>query len=194
MSANIELRLHEAEITQLLQPGEQLLTVTDFRLADGKRRVEAPPDPPDDRSAARKAGETAAGIAGFLVIGPDPPSPGKMLGGVSAAGHIGSWAYRLMGAYRDVLDRAKYLTVTDRRVLLISRKIFGKDPDFSVALGIPRDAVRNAIRQSRPLARGRVVIEFFDGSMIALRFGSVFAGQADQLVKVLTSPGTPPAP
>jgi hypothetical protein len=36
------------------------------------------------------------------------------------------------------------------------------------------------------------VIDFSDGSMIALKFGAVFTGQADQLVNALTRPGRVP--
>jgi hypothetical protein len=127
-----------------------LLALTDFAVADGKRRLETQPDPPDGRPSVQKAGELAIGSAVFLVTGPDPPSPGRMLGGVSAAGHIGSWAHRLFEAYRSATRRAAYLLVTDRRLVLLSKRIFGKGPEFAVELGIPRDAVPKASRAGRP--------------------------------------------
>lgn len=186
MSASTVLKLHEAEITQLLGPGERLVALTDFTLADGKRQLNDTPGPPAERSGAQKAGELALGAAVFLVTGPDTPSPGRMLGGVSAAGHAGSWAHQLFEAYRGATNRAPYLMVTNRRLVLISKRIFGKGPEFSVALGIPRDAVLNASRGGKPLARGRVVIDFADGSMMALKFGTFLTGQADRLVGALT--------
>ena len=114
-----------------------------------------------------------------------------MLGGVSTAGHAGSWAHLLVGAYRGPLgkQRSQFLLVTDRRLLLASRKIFGKDPDYAVALEVPRDALAQAATEGRPFARGRVAIGFTDGSLIAL-LGTYRTGRARALTQALTSPGT----
>jgi len=193
--SDLDLKLYGQEITQLLQPGERLLAMTHFAPAPGKMRVELPPDPPDDRSGLQKAGVIALGVAAIAVDGPSPPSLSRMLGGVSAAGHAGSWTSRLLGARRGHADRTHYLAVTDLRLLLISKKSFRKDRDYSIDLVVPRNALSSASRHGRPFALGRVVIEFSDGSMIALKLGSVFTGQANRLVRALCSPGTsPPAP
>lgn len=185
---DLELRQHGAEIKRLLLPTEQLLVLTEFSLADGKDLLEPPPDP---RSRLRKSAEKAAEIALYPVAG-NPPSLSRMLGGVSADGQTGSWAFRLVGAYRGLLgkQRSQFLLVTDRRLLLASRKIFGKDPDYAVALEIPRDALAQAATEGRPFARGRVVVGFTDGSLIALKLGTYRTGPARSLAQALTSPGT----
>jgi hypothetical protein len=189
-----ELDLYGEQVARLLEPGESLLAMAGFFLAPGKIRVELPPDPPDDRSGLRKAGETALGVAAFLADGPGPPSLNRMLGTVSAAGDGESWAARLLAARGRTTKRSSDLVVTNLRLLLVSRKIWGKDPDHTIDLAIPRDALGNVARHGRPLARGRVVIEFTDGSMVALRRGAFFTGRANTLVRALTSPGTAATP
>ncbi len=190
LARTLLLRQDRDKITQLLGPAEQLLALTVFEVPDGKWRLE---DPPDDRSGMRKAGDAAIGTAAFLVTGPEPPSLGKMLGGVSAAGHLGSWAHQVAAAQRRA-GGLPYLVVTDKRLLLVSDdKSSDKAQGFAAFLDIPRDAVLNASRDGRPFARGRVVIAFTDGSMIALKLGSVLTGQADRLVNALTIPGAAPA-
>jgi hypothetical protein len=62
-----------------------------------------------------------------------------------------------------------------------------------VNLDIPRAALQDARVQGRPFARGRVVITFSDGSFFALKLGGLLTGEASQLVKALTAPGTFPA-
>ncbi len=189
-----ELDLLGEQVARLLEPGERLLAMPHFFLAPGKIKVELPPSPPDDRSGLRKAGETALGVAAVLADGPNPPSLNRMLGTIAAAGRAGSWASRLMAAQDRTKNRTSYLVVTDLRLLLVSARIFGKDADCSVNLIVPRDALGNAARRGRPLARGRVVIEFTDGSMVALRRGGLFTGRANRLVRALTSPGSPVIP
>jgi hypothetical protein len=44
----------------------------------------------------------------------------------------------------------------------------------------------------RPLIRGRVVIAFADGSLIALKFSRLLTTRASELAQILSSPGTLP--
>lgn len=184
MLARADLRLYASEIReQLLAPGERMLVLSDFSVADGKWKLE---QPPDERSASRKAVETTAGI----ILSPElanSPSLSRMLGGVAVSGGLGSWAGRVIdvrGAHR--------LLVTDRRLLLTRSSGSGKNVRFEAGFEIPRDAVQNASREGRPLARGRVVITFRDGSFIALKLGRWRTGPAARLVTAITAPGTLP--
>lgn len=192
-----ELDLYGEQVSQLLEPGERLLAVASFLLAPGKIRAVLPPGPPDDRSGLRKAAETTAVVvAAVLTDSVSRPSLNRMLGTVSAAGHAGSWAARLLAARDPTAKRLSKLAVTDLRLLLVSH-IFSfrdKNPDYRIDLAVPRDALGNVARRGRPLNRGRVVIEFTDGSMVAVDRGSFFTGQASRLVKALTSPGAPATP
>ncbi|MBO0803164.1 MAG: hypothetical protein J2P25_08840 [Nocardiopsaceae bacterium] len=192
-STNLELKDHGAEIRRLLMPDERLLDLTDFVRATGKDLLETPPPPPDTRSGGRKAAEAAAGVALYPVLG-SPPSLKRMLGGVSTAGRIGSWAYRLVEAEQFLRKdkRLQYLLVTDRRLLLAGRELtWGKGGrDYAAALEVPRGALVHAAREGRPFARGRVVLAFADGSMVALDLGSFRTGAARTLIKALASPGT----
>lgn len=187
-----KLGQHRSGFRSLLLPQERLLAQTDFRRASGKNRLETPPD---TRSTARKVAETSAGAVLEAVFMPDPPSLKRMLGGISVAGHFESWAFRLMEASRSLgTNRGKYLLVTNRRLLLASSKIFGKEPDYAVALEVPRDALADARVEGRPFTRGRAVIRFTDGSMIALDLGTYRTTAARSLVQALTGPGTAAAP
>lgn len=184
MLARTDLRLYGSEIrNQLLAPGERMLVLSDFSVAAGKWELE---QPPDERSATRKAVETTAGI----ILAPElanSPSLSRLLGGVAVSGDLGSWARRVI----DVRG-APRLLVTDRRLLLTKSSGSGKNVRFEVAFEIPRDAVQNVSREGRPLARGRVVIIFRDGSFIALKVGTWRTGPAARLVTAITAPGTLP--
>lgn len=174
-----KLGQHRPGLKALLLPQEHLLAQTDFSRADGKNRLETSPD-----TVSR--GKKAALIPLSVVFSDLPsPSPKRMLGGVSAEGRLGSWASRLIGASRDLgTNRGKHLLVTDRRVLLASSKIFGKDPDYAIALEIPQDALADVALESRPFTRGRVVLRFTDGSMIALDFGTWRTAKARSFIQV----------
>lgn len=177
-----------AGLGDLLQPNEKLLCRTDFYHAPGKYRLEKPPD---TRSAGRKFAEGLASVILYPLWG-SPPSVVEMMGGVSISGKIGSCAYRLHKADFGTFgkNRTDYFLVTDRRLLLVSRKSWGKDRDWAMELEIPRDALAQGELDSRPFTRGRVALTFTDGSMIALKFGSWRTGTARALVQALTSPGT----
>lgn len=186
-----ELEQHGARIRKLLTPDERLLDLTGFRQASGKDLVERAPST-DTKSAGRNAAELAAGIAISAVLGPpQSPSLKRMLAGVSATGQVGSWAYRLKEASWSLgKDRTEYLLVTDQRLLLGGRKLMKKDPEWAIALEIPRSALAQVEMDSRPFARGRVALSFTDGSMIALDLGTYRTGAARTLVEAITSPGT----
>lgn len=191
-STNLELKEYGTEIRRLLFPEEHLLDLTDFQQADGKDLLETPPRA-DTMSQGKKAALFPAAVALFPVVG-GAPSLKRMLGGVAAAGHIGSWAYRLVEASRDLSKRNRfhYLLVTDRRLLLAGREssFRSKSRAYEVGLEIPRSALAQADLDSRPFARGRVALAFTDGSMIAMDLGTYRAGAARTLIQALTSPGT----
>lgn len=183
----------EDAFKRLLLPQERLLAQVDFSKAAGKNRLE---NPPDTRSTARKVAETSAGAVLQVALQPDSPSLKRMLGGTASEGHLGSWASRLNEAYVSLLgkNRSQYLLVTDRRLLLASGRIFGRDPDNTIHLEIPRAALAAADLEGRPFTRGRVVIRFTDGSMIALDLGTWRTKAAQSFVQALAAPGTVPAP
>ena len=189
----LQVRQSREQIRRALAPGETLRLLTFFEIADGKQELQQPPPPLDERSGLRKAGETALGVAGLLVTGPNPPSLSKMTGGVSASGHIGSWAHRLVEANRTA-GAEPALLVTDRRLALVGHEGYGDKRVFSSALDVPLGAIAGAARMSRPLIRGRVVIAFADGSRIAVKLSRLLTTRADELSTILSSPGTLPTP
>ena len=189
----LQVRQNQEKILRLLGPGETLRMLTYFEIAAGQQELQQPPPPPDERSGLRKAGETALGVTGLLITGPDPPSLSKMTGGVSASGHIGSWASRLVEAHRTA-GAEPALLVSDRRLALAGHEGYGDKRVFTSALDIPLDAIAGAARMARPLIRGRVVIAFSDGSLIALKFSRLLTTRADELAQILSSPGTLPTP
>jgi hypothetical protein len=189
----LQVRQSREKILRILGPDETLRMLTYFEIADGKQELEQPPPPPDERSGLRKAGETALGVAGLLITGPNSPSLSKMTGGISASGHIGSWAHRLAEANRTA-GAEPALLVTDRRLTLAGHEGYADKRVFSSALDIPLGAIAGSARMSRPLIRGRVVIAFADGSLIALKLSRLLTTRADELARILSSPGTLPAP
>lgn len=186
-----EMERHGAGLRRLLPPHERLLTMTGFDRAEGKSWLESPPD---TRSPGRKAVERTAtvtlGPLLYLAFG-SPPSLARIFGGVSESGHAGSWAFWLDDTWRRMVlkeRRSGALMVTDRRLLLASWKIWGKDPDYAIALEIPREAVAQAAVVPRPFTRGRVELRFTDGSMMALKFAKYRTGPAWSFVQSLTGP------
>lgn len=187
----LQVRQSREKILRVLAPGETIRMLTFFEIADGRQELQQPPPPPDERSGLRKAGEAALGAAGLLITGPNSPSLSTMTGGVSASGHIGSWAHRLVEANRTA-GAEPALLVTDRRLTLAGHEGYADKRVFSSALDVPLDVIAGAARMSRPLIRGRVVIAFADGSLIALKLSRLLTARADELARILSSPGTVP--
>jgi hypothetical protein len=159
-------------LRRFLADGERLLALVDTRFAPGQWNIESLPD---ERSPGRKAAERTAGAAIALAGGADSPSLNRMLRTESVRGRLGSWADRMIKA--RWMDRGKpaypgYLFVSDRRAVLVGRRISGEDAGYQAALELPADVVADVRLMPKPLARGRVVIDFTDDSMVALKYGT----------------------
>ncbi|HEX6499538.1 MAG TPA: hypothetical protein VF054_10960 [Micromonosporaceae bacterium] len=105
------------------------------------------------------------------------------LGGVTAAGGADSIAARMLAAIRSTRG-STYYAVTDRRLLLLTRPSIRT---FTPLFAVPLAAVTTARHEARWFLpqRGRVVLHFADGSLLALVTGHLFAGRAKALVAAL---------
>lgn len=173
-------------LRRFLADGEHLLALVDHKVAPGRRNIESLPD---QHSPGRKVTERTAGLAIALAGGADSPSLNRMLRVESARGCLGSWADRMLKA--RWMDRGKpaypsYLFVSDRRAVLVGRRISGNDAGYQAAMELPADAVADVRLVPKPLARGRVVIDFTDGSMIAFKYGTWRTGVAQRVVDAVT--------
>jgi hypothetical protein len=176
--AEVKHDLHGG-LRQFLAGGEELLALVDLKIAPGRWNVEAPPD---ERSPGRKAADRAADVASVLLGGANSPSLSKILGVESVSARSGSWAYRMLAAWRE----APGLLVTDQRFALLARETSGTADRYQAVLEIPREAVANVRLAPKPLARGRVVIDFADGSLIALKYGTWRTALASRMVGSLS--------
>lgn len=188
----------EAEIRAALEPGESPVVAVSCQAAFGADHLERSPDEiahllrflprglreefltasqsgPVPRSRWEKMLERGldAVTAGDLV----DVDVDKLIGGVSAAGHVGSCAHRLSAALGS---RAGYCIVTDRRLVLAEHKLSANS--FVELASLPRQAVLQAHRAGKVMQRGRVVLDFIDLSQLALMTGILFTGAADRLV------------
>jgi len=169
-------------LRRFLADGEHLLGLVDLKVAPGRRNIESPPD---ERSPGRKAAELAVGAAVSAAAGGGSPSLNSMLRVESARGRSGSWADRVIHA--TWMDRGKpsyphYLFVSDRRLVLAGQQTGGEDAGYQAAMELPREAIADVRLAPKPLVRGRVVIDFSDGSMLALKYGTWRTGVARRVV------------
>ena len=167
-------------LRRFLASGEHLLGLVDMKIAPGRWNIESAPD---GRSPGAKAAELAVGAAVSAAAG--SPSLNSMLRIESARGSAGSWADRVLKA--SWMDRGKpshphYLFVSDQRLVLAGQQTGGEDAGYRAALELPREAVADVRLVSKPLVRGRVVIDFADGSMVALKYGTWRTGVAHRVV------------
>jgi hypothetical protein len=196
------VRLYATELKALLAEGEWPVAAAMCQQAFGSDRLERSPEEIDrlfrflpsnlrqevvglltgdqatrDPRAWEKAlGLVVDALSGDLV----QADPDELIGGISAAGHVGSVAHRLAAALEG---RITYCVVTDRR--LVFAELDYRDTSFTEVTSIPRVAVLAARREGRLLQRGRVVLDFVDLSRIALMTGIFFTGAADRLVSAL---------
>jgi hypothetical protein len=171
----------DGALRRFLANGEHLLGLVDMKIAPGRQNVETAPD---GRSPGRRAAERAVSVA----AGGGSPSLNSMLGVESARGRAGTWADRVLTA--TWMDRGKpshphYLFVSDQRLVLAGQRIGGDNAGYRAAMELPRDAVADVRLVPKPLVRGRVVIDFTDGSMVALKYGTWRAGVARRVVDVV---------
>ena len=167
-------------LRRFLANGEHLLGLVDMKIAPGKWNVESPPE---GRPPGRKAAEAAVSAAVWAAAG--SPSLNSMLRVESARGSTGSWADRVLKATwtdRGKLSRPHYLFVSDQRFVLAGQQTGGEDAGYRAALELPREAVADVRLVPKPLVRGRVVIAFIDGSMVALKYGTWRTGVARRVV------------
>lgn len=170
------------ELRKFLADGEHLLGLVGFGIAPGRRTIG---EPPDGRSRGEKAAEGAADAVTILLGWGNSPSLSKMLRVESVSAHIGSVAYRLLQAYRDERRGLRRLLVTDQRFTLVNERAGGKGDRYQALLDIPREALADVRVVPKPLVRGRVVLTFTDGSLIALKYGTWRSGAARHLVDAI---------
>lgn len=169
-------------LRRFLASDEHLLGLVGMKIAPGRWNIESPPD---ERSPARKTAEFAAGAAIALAGGADSPSLNRMLRVESVCARTGSWADRVLNA--RWMDRGKpshphYLFISDQRLALVGRQADGENAAYAAALVLPTHAVADVRLVPKPLVRGRVVIRFADGSMLALKYGTWRASVARRVV------------
>jgi hypothetical protein len=172
-------------LSRFLADGEHLLALVDNRVAPGRWNVESPPH---ERSPGQKAADRAAAVAVALAGGATGPSLNRMLGTEAVRGRLGSWADRMLRA--RWMDRGKpayplCLFVSDRRLALVGR-ISAGEAGYQTAMELPADAVADVRLVPKPLARGRVVIDFSDDSMITLKYGAWRTGVARCVVDAVS--------
>ena len=195
------LRIYREDLGPLLASGEEPFAMAAVSLAYGARRLERTPEDIDrslrfapravrKRAKARQRGDQPPGRRSFfdgLLDAIDPPwrwngiDWHKVIGGVTASGHAGSYAYGFVDAVSDL--QSLYCVITDRRLLVVRRQ---GTRDFSHVFEVPRSAIVTALRQGRGYSRGRVVVQFTDSSSVALHAGFVDGGRANRLVRALT--------
>lgn len=112
--------------------------------------------------------------------------PCEVTSDVATAGERGCCARRLCEALAAAT--MSYCVVTDSRVVFAEHAATGPFRELAV---VPRDEVHRVRRAGRFLQRGRVVLEFADGSTLVLRTGMVLTGHARRLVAVLGSAAGP---
>jgi hypothetical protein len=191
-------KIYQADIAKLLGPEDPVLSVVPYRLAHGAERVERTPEVierrlrPLPRGLRRRAQELQSrdrqsDSRSLLdrILDIDWPwnrlDWDEKLGGTSVAGQPGSLAIRLADGTRHGV--ALYGVVTARRFVVVRR--IGTDR-FTLVTETPRGAVVQVRRRGRLLQRGRVVIGFADGSLLAVQTGILLTGQAGRLVAALS--------
>ena len=166
---------------------------------DGNQDVAEPrsgPQPPGERRHVQQPGP------GSRERHPESPSPldrlldidwpwnkidwDDKLGGTSVAGRPGSLAVRLADGTRHGVSQ--FGVVTARRFVVVRRIATDR---FTLVVEAPRGDVVRVRRRSRPFQRGRVVIDFTDGSQLAVHTGILLTAQANRLVAALSP--EPPA-
>ena len=111
----------------------------------------------------------------------DPDWISATLGGVNAAGHVGS----LADGFSRAVESIGHILVTDRRLAVIATDAPLRGPiTHRVAFEVDRRAVTSIERAPRLLQRGRVKITFVDGSWAMAMMGIVKAAAARRLVAV----------
>jgi hypothetical protein len=193
------LQLYRAELQAMVGDGESLRAVAHCQRAYGSDRLERSPQEMERLVGFLPGGLRDSALAALraeprpekawervvaVLMGADSVirfDVDRAIGGVSAAGHVGSCAARLAEGVRDA--GMVHCVVTDRRIVLASMDL---DPvAFQPLAELPIGAVLGARRDGKFLQRGRVVIDFVDLSQLALMTGMFGTGEADVIVGAL---------
>jgi hypothetical protein len=200
------LRLYQVELQALVGADESLRAAVHCQQAFGSERLERSPEEMERLVGFLPGGLRDSALAALraedrpekawervvsVLIGADSVirfDVDKAIGGVAAAGHVGSCAARLAEGMRGA--SMVHCVITDRRLVLASMDV---DPvAFQPLAELPIGAVLGARREGRFMQRGRVVIDFVDLSQLALMTGIFGTGNAEVIVAALgghTRPG-----
>lgn len=113
----------------------------------------------------------------------------RLVGGVVASGPRGSLGRQAQHALSALGPGANELAVTDHRLVLVRRALFGNPPDRTPVWAIPRNAIAAARPRPRGVARRRLELTFADGSRIVLALPAMRSPRPDRLATVLTHRG-----
>lgn len=178
--------LYADRVRPLLDPEERLLAAAYARIALG-----------DESGLKQPAGGTERWITGVDIFGLhwNPARIDRLLAGRVGTGGPDGLAAQLARAlsFEDDLG-ARYLAVTDCRLMVLGRRETRADAPLHLRHAVPRTEVIQARRRSRYLALpqvGRVVLEFADGSSLAVVTGFFLTIAARKLAHALTDRGTP---
>jgi hypothetical protein len=192
------LKVYPGELRTMLGAGESPVAAAMCREAFGADRVERTPEemerafrllprPVRERLVAATQAEPAAQapwdrlidvLTGTTqLLDPDDAT----LFGVTASGHVGSLAARLLEALR--VREPVYCVVSDRRLVLARHHL--SPASFEEVAAVPLWTVLAARRAGTLLHRGRVVLDLADLSQLAVMTGIVFTSAADRLVAAI---------
>jgi hypothetical protein len=175
--------LYANRVRPLLDVAEQLLWAAYARVALG-----------DESGLAEPPSTRQRWITGVDVFGVhwNRVRIDRLIAGRVGTGGPGSLAAQLAGAlsFQDDLG-ARYLAVTDRRLIVLGRRQTRADAPLHLRHAVPRTAVAQARLRSRFLAVpqvGRVVLDLADGSSLAVVTGFFLTIAARRLVQSLAPP------
>jgi hypothetical protein len=175
----------------LLQPDETALAYEIVQLAWGENRIGRAGEVTGVTGVDLNPINLATGVGGVQW---DAGFAQRKLGGISLTGSTSSVAASL-GAQLHSASSTR-LAVTTARLVLFRRLSSGMELDPELGRKVPqesveavwsvgRSAVRSAQRRARPFMAGRAVIEFADGSTVALMCGMVSPRAANRLCAAL---------
>jgi hypothetical protein len=190
---------YQAKIAGFLEPGDQVIVIVPYQLAHGAEKIAWTPEERERKLwyLPRRARQEMAGTRpprgrdrSLLDRVLDMLSPSwpwddfdmeKAIWGATVAGRSDSPAGRLYIATKRGAEQ--FGVVTAQRFAVLKK--VGMD-GFELVAEARRAEVVSARRRGRPFQRGRVVIEFADGSHIAVLCGLFLTGQARRLVTALS--------
>jgi hypothetical protein len=191
---------YQAKIAGLLDPADQVIAIVPYHLAHGAEKIAWTPEELERKFwyLPRRARKELAGTQprrdrdrSLLDRVLDALSPSwpwddfdleKAIWGATVTGRSDSPAGRLYSA-TEKGSAERFGVVTAHRFAVLKK--VGLDR-FELVAEARRAEVVSVRRQGRPFQRGRVVIEFADGSHLAVLCGLLLTGQARRLVTALS--------